>query len=201
MNRRLEGCIMANQGNEQDNNEATFDILFRGDIAPGNSIEQVKARVAESFKLDEAAANQLFSGAVVSLKRNIDRAAAERIYQRLSDAGALANIVPSTLKDSSLKESASKDSTSKQSASDQSYLDHPSPDNQSSETTATNKSFTLAPLGSDVIESSADLAKEERSSVSIDHLGLEPIGSDIVEQTEREAIEPVVVDTSHITLE
>jgi hypothetical protein len=182
---------MASQGNEQDNTDATFDILFRGDIAPGNSVDQVKARVAESFKLDEVAINQLFSGAVVSLKRNIDRATAERIFQRLADAGALANIVPSTVKDSTLKESAS----------DQSDLDHPSPDNLSSETTATNKSFTLAPLGSDVIESTADLAKKERSSVSIDHLGLEPIGSDIVEQTEREAIEPVVVDTSHITLE
>lgn len=187
---------MASQGNEQDNTDVTFDILFRGDIAPGNSVDQVKARVAESFKLDEVAINQLFSGAIVGLKRNIDRATAEHIFQRLADAGALANIVPSTLKDSTLKESASK-----QSASDQSDLDHPSPDNQSSETTATNKSFTLAPLGSDVIESSADLAKEERSSVSIDHLGLEPIDSDIVEQTEREAIEPVVVDTSHITLE
>ena len=177
---------MASQGNDQDNTDAKFDILFRGDIAPGNSIDQVKARVAESFKLDEAAVKQLFSGAVVSLKRNIDRATAERIFKRLSDAGAIANIVPSTLKDSTFKDSAS----------NQPDADHPR-----SEQTAAGKSFTVAPLGSDVLEGAADTAEEERLSVSVDHLGLEPVGSNIVEQDESEAIEPVVVDTSHITLE
>lgn len=182
---------MASQGNEQNNTGATFDILFRGDITPGNSVGQVKARVAKSFKLDEAAVNQLFSGAVVSLKRNIDRATAERIYQRLSDAGAMANIVPSI----------SKQSTSKTSTLSQLDSGHPSPSNPNSEPTAANKSFTVAPLGSDVLEGKADTAKEERLPVSLDHLGLEPIGSNIVEQDEREAIEPVTVDTSHITLE
>lgn len=182
---------MANQGNEQDNTDATFDILFRGDIAPGNSIEQVKARVAESFKLDEAAVNQLFSGAVVSLKRNIDRATAERIFQRLFDVGALANILPSTIQDSTIQDSNIQDSTSNQ----------PDSDYSSSEQAAASKSFTVAPLGSDVLEGAADAAEEEPLSVSVDHLGLEPIGSNIVEQDEGEAIEPVVVDTSHITLE
>jgi hypothetical protein len=191
---------MANQGNEQDNTDAKFDILFRGDIAPGKSIDQVKARVAESFKLDEAAVNQLFSGAVVSLKRNIDRATAERIFQRLSDAGALANIVPNNTVPSN-KEPLDKvlsNSTANAASSQQSEPDKQSePNNQPSD-----KAFTLAPLGSDVLEG-ADKPEQEKDqqSIPVDHLGLEPVGSNIIEDSEGETIEPVTVDTSHLTLE
>ncbi len=118
---------MAHEGNIDqasvgESGRATFDVLFRGDIAPGNSVDKVRERIAENFKLDEAAINQLFSGAVISLKHDIDRAAAERIHQRLSDAGALANIVPS-------------------------ISNQPDPDNQSND-----KNFTVAPLGSDVLK-------------------------------------------------
>jgi hypothetical protein len=44
-------------------------------------------------------------------------------------------------------------------------------------------------------------AEEKPSSVVLDHLSLEPIGSNIVEEEEQEAIEPVAVDTSHLSLE
>jgi len=175
---------MAGEGNEQNNSDentgTTFDILFRGEIAPDNSLEQVKARVAERFKLDEAAVNQLFSGAVVSLKHNIDRATAERIYQRLSEAGAVAKIVPSS---------------SNTSSSGKSTSNQPDADNQSG-----YNAFTLAPLGSDVLEST-DTPEQGRESIPVDHLGVEPVGSNIIEQGEAEMIEPVVVDTSHLTLE
>lgn len=180
---------MASEGNQQNNSNentgTTFDILFRGEIAPGNSIDQVKAMVAESFKLDQAAVNQLFSGAVVSLKRNVDRAAAERISQRLSEAGALTKIVPHTSKASRLEKSDFSQSTSSQ----------PDPDNQTSD-----KAFTLAPLGSDVLEN-ADKPEQDQESIPVGHLGLGPVGSNIIEEGEAETIEPVVVDTSHLTLE
>ena len=180
---------MANEGKEQENTDTTFDILFRGELTPGNSLEQVQARVAESFKLDEAAVEQLFSGAVVSLKRNIDRATAERIYQRLSEAGAVAKIVPSALNKSTSNKSASNKS-------------NPSnkPANESTADQDANKAFTLAPLGSDVLEGAAT-PEQNQVPIPVDHLGLEPIGSNIVEEDEAETIEPVVVDTSHLTLE
>jgi len=183
---------MVSKGNEQNNTDAKFDILFRGDIAPGNNTDQVKGRVAESFKLDEAAVNQLFSGAVVSLKRNVDRATAERIYQRLSQAGALANIVPSNSSPSTANESSVN-----QSPINKDPLDQTSADNQSED-----KAFTLAPLGSDVLEG-ADAPEQEQhpKSVSVDHLGLKPVGTNILDKTEGETIEPVVIDTSHLTLE
>jgi hypothetical protein len=189
---------MANQGNDQDNTDAKFDILFRGDIAAGNSIDQVKARVAESFKLDEAAVKQLFSGAVVSLKRNIDRATAERIYQRLSDAGALANIVPSNKVAGNAEPSntAPLDKVLSNSTANTASSNQSEPDNHSND-----KAFTLAPLGSDVLEGADKPAQEkDQQSISVDHLGLEPVGSNIIEDSEGETIEPVIVDTSHLTL-
>jgi hypothetical protein len=183
------------QASTGENDEVRFDLLFRGEIASGSSIEQVKSRVAESFKLDEAATDQLFSGVVVSLKRNVDRATAERIYQRLLDAGALANIVPSSTEEAIPSKSASSQRLSNESNSNESPLQQSKPDKQASE-----KSFTVAPLGSDVLEGT-NIAQQSSASISVDHLGLEPMGSNIIEQDERETIEPLVVDTSHITLE
>jgi len=185
---------MADEGNEQNNSAentgTTFDILFRGELAADSSLEQVKVQVAESFRLDEAAVNQLFSGAVVSLKRNIDRAAAERIYQRLSEAGAVAKIVPSS----------SNTDISRKSTSNKSAVNQPSADNQSSLNQDGDKAFTLAPLGSDFIES-VDMPEQEQESIPVDHLGLEPVGCNIIEEGEAETIEPVVVDISHLSLE
>ncbi|MGB0450196.1 MAG: hypothetical protein ACPGF6_06355 [Porticoccaceae bacterium] len=174
-----------NRSLTDEKNGTAYDLLFRGEIAPGENIDQVKARVAESFKLDEAALNQLFSGSVVSLKRNIDRATAERISQRLFEAGAVAKIVPNI----------SNVNASDENNSGKSTLNQPDPDNQ-----ASGASFTLAPLGSDVSEN-VDTPEQDQQSIPVDHLGLEPVGSNIIEQSEAERIEPVVVDTSHLTLE
>ena len=73
-----------------------FDLLFRGDIVPGNRLDEVKRRVAERFRLDAAAADQLFSGSVMRMKRGVDKVTAERILQQLSEVGAIATIVANT---------------------------------------------------------------------------------------------------------
>ncbi len=184
-----------NQTGVGESSAAKFDLLFRGDIAPGNSVEKVRERVAESFNLDQAAIDQLFSGAVISLKRNINRATAERIYQRLSDAGAVANIVPS-VSGSGSNELDSNELDSNELGNNESG----NKEQDSSDSDTQSDRFTLAPLGSDVSDT-ADTAEDQPSNVSIDHLGLEPVGSNIVEQEERETIEPVEVDTSHLSLE
>lgn len=158
-----------------ENNSATFDLLFRGEIATGEDIDQVKAKIATSFKLDEAAVQKLFSGAVVSLKRNIDRAAAERIYQRLTAAGALAKIVPHISNKSTSNQPDANDQTS-------------------------DKAFSLAPLGSNVLEN-AGTAEQDQQQVPVDHLNLGPLGGNILEEAEAEIIEPIEVDTAHLTLE
>ena len=164
----------------------TFDLVFRGEIAPGNSVEEVKQRVAASFNLDLAAAEQLFSGSASRLKRGVDKATAERILQRLCDAGAIAIIVPNTA---------------------QPATEEPIP----------QSSFSLAPLGSNVMEASEKLGDKElvdeepgdkkpavtkkRVLLSLDHLSLEPIGTNMVKETEVPAIKAPDLDTSKFSLE
>ena len=155
-----------------DSPAETFDVLFRGEILPGSDREATREQVAKSFKLDKVDLDRLFSGSVISLKRNVDRETAERIFQRLYSAGAMAKIVPSL---------------SRQAITEQ------QPD---------NKAFTLAPLGTDVLEDSA--TEETAIPVSLDHLDhliIEPVGSNIIEESEREKIEPLVVDTDHLSLD
>lgn len=65
-----------------------FDIVFRGDILPGKNLVEVKQRLAQLFKADEAKINQLFSGAAVPLKRNLEKAVADKYVAALNQAGA-----------------------------------------------------------------------------------------------------------------
>ena len=174
----------------------TFDLVFRGEIAPGNSVEEVKQRVAASFKLDSAAADQLFSGSPVRLKRAVDKATADRIFQRLCHAGAIVSIVPTAAQ----------------------------PD---TEEPIAQSLLSLAPLGSNVMETSEvpggeelgdkrledkELGAEEPSDkkpavskkrilLSLDHLSLEPIGTNMVKETEVPAIKKPDLDTSKFSLE
>ena len=144
-----------------------FDLVFRGEIVEGNSLEEVKPRVAASFNLDPTAADQLFSGTPVRLKRGIDKITAERILQRLTDAGAIAIMVPNSTE----PESSQQDPLS------------------------------LAPLGSNVMDSTERKEAQVVFSASLDHLSLEPVGTRMVKETEVPPIKTPDLDTSKFTLE
>ncbi|AFU98634.1 hypothetical protein M5M_07195 [Simiduia agarivorans SA1 = DSM 21679] len=55
-----------------------FDIVFRGDIAPGHQLPQVKQRMAALFKRTPEQIEPLFAGTPVPLKKNVDAEAAEK---------------------------------------------------------------------------------------------------------------------------
>lgn len=73
-----------------------FDVLFRGEIAAGQNVDQVKQRVGAIFKLDEAKVERLFSGQTPYLKRNTDLTSADKILCAMEHAGAVAELVPCT---------------------------------------------------------------------------------------------------------
>ncbi len=164
---------------------ATFDVVFRGDILDGATKDEVKRRVATSFSLDDAAVNKLFSGSVVYVKRNIDKLTAQRIYQRLFDAGAQARVVESCREPADISASTSPANPSIPSPS------IPSPSSASK--------FSLAPLGADVLPA-AETAQPV-GNIPVDHLSLEPIGSEIIKPQEVDAEDTVQVDISHLSLE
>ena len=144
-----------------------FDLVFRGEIVEGNSLEEVKQRVAASFNLDPAAADQLFSGTPVRLKRGVNKITAERILQRLSDAGAIAIIVPNSTE--------------------------PEP--------AQQDPLSLAPLGSNVVDSAEKGKAKVVFAASLDHLSLEPVGTRMVKETEVPPVTTPDLDTSKFSLE
>lgn len=74
--------------------ESLFDIVFRGDLMPGHKLPEVKARLARLFKIDAARVEPLFSGAAVVLKRNLDRATADKYVAALQAAGAAVSARP-----------------------------------------------------------------------------------------------------------
>jgi hypothetical protein len=152
-----------------------FDLVFRGEIAPGNSDAEVKQRVAVSFNLDSAAADQLFSGTQVRLKRGVDRPTAERILQRLTDAGAIALIVPSSVQPET-QESLPQDPLSLAPLGSN-VLD-------ANEKVEGEKVATKKPV-----------------LPSLDHLSLEPVGTRMVKETEVPPIKAPDLDTSKFSLE
>jgi hypothetical protein len=166
----------------------SFDLVFRGAIAPGSNIEEVKQRVAASFNLDSVAADQLFSGSAVRLKRGVDSTTAERILQRLNDAGAIAKIAPSL----SQPESQEQDSSQAK--------------GQAKSQAKSQDLLSLAPLGSNFVDKDEKLEGQsaetkKRLLLSLDHLSLEPIGTDMVKQAEAPVIKAPAVDTSKFSLE
>ena len=144
---------------------ASFDVVFRGDILDGATTGEVKRRVATSFSLNDAA---------------VDKLTAQRIYQRLFDAGAQARVVESCCEPADISASTS-------------------PANPSIPSPSSSSKFSLAPLGTNVLP--AVETAQPVGNIPVDHLSLEPIGSEIIKPQEVDATDAVQVDTSHLSLE
>lgn len=65
-----------------------YSIVFRGDILPGHQLAEVRQRMAQLFKLDDARLAAVFSGKPVVLKKDCDLATAEKMKAVLNKAGA-----------------------------------------------------------------------------------------------------------------
>ena len=65
-----------------------FEVAFSGQICDGAEPGEVKAKVSKMFNADDAKLAQLFSGRRVVIKKNIDRATADKYQTALNRAGA-----------------------------------------------------------------------------------------------------------------
>lgn len=73
---------------------ARFDILFTGEVMAGADPNAVRARIQELFKLSDEAAERLFDGRPVTIKRGVATATASRYREVFRDAGALVHVTP-----------------------------------------------------------------------------------------------------------
>ena len=77
----------------------TFELVFRGDIRPGQNLPEVKERLGKLFKADAKTIENLFSGRPRALKKNLDKTTAEKYRVAILQVGALVDIQPTgTLK-------------------------------------------------------------------------------------------------------
>ena len=72
-----------------------FDLVFKGQLLPKRTPEEVKVNLGALFKISAAQVDGLFSGKSVVLKRNIDLAAANRYRIAIKNAGARVELVKS----------------------------------------------------------------------------------------------------------
>lgn len=69
-----------------------LDVVFVGEVAPGEQPEDVRARLGEMFHLEDGRLAALFSGQPMVVKRGVDEATAERLVEAFARAGAVARI-------------------------------------------------------------------------------------------------------------
>ena len=69
-----------------------FEVAFSGQVVDAADLDNIKARVGKMFNADDAKIAQLFSGKRIVIKKNIDRATADKYGNAFSKAGAIAEV-------------------------------------------------------------------------------------------------------------
>jgi len=179
-----------------------FEVAFSGEIAEDADLEQVKARVGQMFKADEAKLAHLFSGKRVVIKKDIDQQTANKYKAALNKAGALCEVkslsaaVASPVVETPSPASNAMDSTATESGNIKVTVpdipvevpDAPKTDPlHISAEDIEDLPITIAPVGSDV----QDGIKEAVEPVlDISGLDMAPVGSDVSDKKEKDTPPP-----------
>lgn len=187
--------------------EPLFDIIFRGDILPGHQLPEVKARLQQLFKVDAARVDALFSGSATPLKRNLDKAAADKYKAVLQKAGADIQLAPAgkvQAKARPQRQERTPPAALEKKLTLAERLAQQEAEQKAEEETKkqaeqNDSPFTLAPAGTDLLEASE---KEEIVPVEVDvsALSLREQAGNLVDSSEQPHIEPVVVDVGDLEL-
>ena len=181
--------------------EKPYEVIFSGDVLAGQSVIEVKQRLAQLFNADDTRIDQMFSGKPVVVKRNLDMEAAERYQSSLLKAGALVDIRPITA-----DEAVSDERPVESSSSDSGFTPETDPkqDQQSQlqpgEKVLEDVDFGVAPAGSDV------LSPEEKKGftpvdVDTSSLMISEAGSDVLADEDKQDFVPREIDTSSLSVD
>lgn len=177
---------------------ARFDVVFRGDIAPGQKIMDVRERVQKLFKADEQQLQRLFSGRPVTIRRDLDRAQAQQYQQALLQAGALVELKPGPggIATPETPVSAPKAGA----APERSHSSVAATETPAQSQPEAGDEFTLAPVGADMLREE-DRPLVEALEVDISGLSAEAPDGDLLDESEKKHVEAVAVDISHLSVE
>ncbi|WP_022964045.1 hypothetical protein [Halopseudomonas pelagia] len=180
-----------------------FEIAFQGQVRPGVTLEQARARIGQLFQVGDDQLEVLFSGRRVVIKQGLDEASAEKYRQAIERAGAICSVdrmgreeAPAAIAAPGAAPSVGAGATSPQNsaASDSSVKPRDAYMAAFSEVEAPN--FGIAPVGADLQDE-----YEEFVALPIDlsALSLAPPGSDL-EQL-RPEVKPVKPNIDHLKLQ
>jgi hypothetical protein len=166
-----------------------YSVIFRGDIVLGKNLVDVKQKLAQLFKVDDARIERMFIGRPVPLKANIALVQAKKYQAVLAQVGVVTTIIDSSADmASNAKKVSAKSLAQKTSAADTSPMK-----------TSTAKPpvtvFSLAPAGSDLLD---DRQQRSHTPVDIAHIALSPQEGNIVKDDERLAPLPATVDADDL---
>lgn len=196
--------------------EQQYDVVFRGDIAPGETLTVVRQRLGDLFRLDETRLNQLFSGRPVVLRRGLDQAGAERFRQVLEEAGALVQLrpgndgeqpvavgeaarAPTPPVGDSAADSFPTEGSSSAEGSPSAEGSFPVKGSASTELASARPGLEVAPPGTDMLRP-GERRSVEPLELSLDHLSVAEPGSEVLLPEERRNIEPMELDVSHLSV-
>ncbi|WP_020208324.1 hypothetical protein [Gilvimarinus chinensis] len=138
-------------------NDALFNLVFRGDIVLGHNLDEVKQKLQQLFKADANRIEALFTGRPVSIKRKLDKATALKYQAVLQKAGAEVRLVAS-------------------SAAEQA----------SAPAAAPRRGLSLAPVGSNLLRPT-ERQRQVNADIPAANYSLRPTGELLLDQTERTA--------------
>ena len=153
-----------------------YSVIYRGDIAPGFTLVQVRQGFQDMFSLDDQKLGQLFSGRPVAIKKNLDYSKAEQFCALLAGFGAVAQI-------------RGAESSAPSDAGD-----------AAGQPTREEDGITIAPAGADVLTDDQRRQVPPRQ-VTTEHLSLDAVGADVLRPEERKSVEAPAIDLSHLKVE
>ncbi|MGS2723653.1 hypothetical protein ACVBEJ_07885 [Porticoccus sp. GXU_MW_L64] len=156
-----------------------LEIVFRGDIVPGNTMVEVRENLRELFKADDAQLAKLFSGRPVVIRRNLDEQSANRYQQAMERAGAVVQVRQGG---ATAKVKTTQDGK------------------QPAEDDISDEPWTLFPVGANLLRPE-ERPRQPVVDLNVADISVAPAGSDVLAANERREQPPVEVDTSHIDLE
>ena len=177
--------------------EEFYEVIFRGDLLAGQSVIEVKQRLAQLFNADATRIDQMFSGKPVVVKRNLDMGTAERYQSSLLKAGALVDIRPATI-----NEAVSEEKPVDSSNNDSGLIQEPESEQyqQPQEQVLEDVDFDVAPVGADVLFPED---KKDFTPVDVDtsSLTIAETGSDVLADENKKEFVPQDVDTSSLSID
>lgn len=172
-----------------------FEIAFHGQVRPGVTPEQARARIGQLFQVGDEQLNVLFSGRRVVIKQGLDEASADKYRQAIERAGAVCS-VDSMEQEETPAPAAASTSPSGQPHSTDGASVRPRDAYMAAFSEVEAPDFGIAPVGADMqdeYEEFVDLP------IDLSALSLAPAGSDL-EQL-RPEVAPVKPNIDHLRLQ